>query len=146
MTTPQEAQAIQSEANNNVIAAPWLVQKMIGAKGRRIARTNLRYWQNQPADSQPLKDWASIYDREPENAGVAIPKPFGVEPEPGSKWIWAAGGHSIPYVVMCVAKEFGIKEANPVVVFCQFADGYMHYLPLDKFIDGRFIPTTEELE
>lgn len=63
MTTAEEARQKEIAACDSVLSAPWLVQKMIGAEGRRLANANRRFWQN--ADDATLAKLAAYLDAEP---------------------------------------------------------------------------------
>lgn len=67
MTTPEEARAREIEACDGVLGAPWLVQKLIGAEGRQLARANRTYWQTAPASE--VERLAKLIDGEPVRRG-----------------------------------------------------------------------------
>lgn len=66
LTTPEEARAREVEACDNILSAPWLVQKMIGAEGRQLARANRNYWQQ--ATTEELQRLANLIDQEPKRS------------------------------------------------------------------------------
>lgn len=133
MTTPEELRNKEIEACDGVLGAPWIVQKMIGAEGRRLARTNRTFWQQATPDE--LARLLAIYEKEPVRASAqgeegdamsAIIAPF-------SQWRFKLTGEA--HIVQSVAEHFfGDAAGVPVVVFCSFTEGKVRYLPVEQWL------------
>lgn len=131
MTTPEEARTKEIQACDSVLSAPWIVQRLIGAEGRRLANANRRFWQN--ADAATLTLLAGYLDAEPSSRDVAE-APDAIAPN--SRW-WRAGTKA-HVVVICVALAY--PDRTPSVVFADDAgNGAPTVMAIEDFL-ARYRP------